>query len=155
MDGFREGIADGLEHVTGLVTRHLADRNGPGFTAASVLARLDGREPVRLTALAAAEGVSQPSMTQLVQRLERQGLVVRDTDADDRRVSLVAITDAGSALLADRRRARRDTLAELLATLPPADEATLALAMRVTVPIVRRLLDSAARLHTPDQPDVA
>lgn len=150
-----DGIAEGLEHVTGLVTRHLADRDGPGFTAASVLARLDGRPPVRLTALAAAEGVSQPSMTQLVQRLERQGLVARVADAGDRRASLVGITDAGSALFAERRQARRDQLATLLATLPPEDEATLALAMRVAVPIVRRLLDSAARQRAADTPDVA
>jgi DNA-binding MarR family transcriptional regulator len=150
-----DGIAEGLEHVTGLVIRHLADRDGPGFTAASVLARLDGRAPVRLTALAAAEGVSQPSMTQLVQRLERQGLVARIADAEDRRASLVAITDAGSELFAERRQARRDQLATLLATLPPEDEATLALAMRVAVPIVRRLLDSAARQRPAAAPDVA
>jgi DNA-binding MarR family transcriptional regulator len=35
---------------------------------------------MRLTALAAAEDTSQPAMTQLVQRMERQGLLQRLSD---------------------------------------------------------------------------
>ena len=60
--------------------------------------------PTRLTTLAAKEGVGQPSMTQLIQRLERQDLVTRLADPEDGRAALVAITDAGAgpARAADR-----------------------------------------------------
>ena len=55
------------------------------LTTASTLATLDRSGPVRLSDLAAREGVTQPSMTALVSRLERDGLAERSGDPDDRR----------------------------------------------------------------------
>jgi DNA-binding MarR family transcriptional regulator len=86
-------------------------------------------------------GITQPGMTQLVGRLEREGLVVRLIDPDDRLATLVDITDAGLALLAQRRQTQRDNLAELLEALSPDDEATPSLAMRVAA----LLLDTRER----------
>jgi hypothetical protein len=51
--------------------------------------------------------------------------------------------------LADRRQARHHRLADLLATLPREDEAALALAMHVALPIVERLIHNAAESGTP------
>ena len=147
----REDIAVALDQAAVLVMRHLTDRAGLSSTAISVLARLSEEGPARLTALAVAEGVSQPSMSQLVQRLERQGLATRASDPADGRAALIAVTDAGRALLADLRRARHSRLAELLATLPPEDEAALALAMHVAVPIIQRLIRNAAQPRTPGE----
>src|SRR5689334_3035429 len=42
--------------------------------------------PVTMTRLAAAEQVAAPTMTRLLAGLERDGLVERERDADDRRV---------------------------------------------------------------------
>src|SRR3954470_19129395 len=52
-------------------------RGGLSLTAAATLAHLQRSGPARLTELAVAEGVSQPSMTTLVARLADQGLVRR------------------------------------------------------------------------------
>jgi DNA-binding MarR family transcriptional regulator len=82
-------------------------------------------------------------MTELVQRLERQRLVTRVDDPEDGRAALVTLTDAGRAPLDHQRRGRRDQLAEMLSALPAQDEATLALAMHVALPIIRRLIHSA------------
>jgi DNA-binding MarR family transcriptional regulator len=82
-------------------------------------------------------------MTQLIQRLERQGLATRINDPEDGRVALVNITNAGRALLDDRRRDRRDRLGELLKDLSPEDEAALTLATHVALPIIRRLVHNA------------
>ena len=87
-------------------------------------------------------------MTELVHRLERQGLAVRVDDPEDGRAALVDITDAGRALLDDRRRDRRERLAELLTALSPEEEATLTLAMHVALPIIRRLIDNATNPGT-------
>ena len=142
-----------LERGTTLVVRHLADRQGGrqrlSLTSAMALARLENEGLARLTALAAAEGVSQPAMTQLVQRLEREGLATRVNDPEDGRAALVGITEAGRALLVDRRRARHDRLAELLATLSPADEAALGLALHVALPIIERLTRNATDQRAP------
>jgi DNA-binding MarR family transcriptional regulator len=147
----REDIAQALEQATALLMRHLADRQGLGLTSSWVLSRLGAEGPVRLTALAAAMGVSQPSMTQLVQRLEREGLATRVRDPQDGRASLVGITDAGRALLAELRRARRSRLAQLLETLSAQDETTLSLAMHVALPLIQRLIHHATQPRIPSE----
>jgi len=138
----REEIADALEQASILTTRHITNQT-VSLTSALALSRLNEQGPIRLTTLAAAEGISQPSMTQLVQRLERQGLATRIDDPEDGRVALVNITNAGRALLDDRRRDRRDRLGELLKDLSPEDEAALTLATHVALPIIRRLVHNA------------
>lgn len=140
----RSTVAAGLDELTRFALRRTGTPRDISFTTASTLSRLehDGRR--RLTSLAADEGVAQPSMTQLVQRLERQGLVERNRDPGDRRLVLVGITDAGRRLLADRRRSRATELAELLATLPPEEEAALATAVRAALPVIRKLAERHA-----------
>lgn len=139
-----EEIAGALVEVAGVVVRSLTDRRGMSFTTASTLGRLEREGPVRLTALAAAEGVAQPSMTQLVQRLENQGLAARVSDPGDGRVTLVALTDAGREVLDERRKERNARLARLLATLSPDERRALGSAMRTVAPLVRRLVDEPA-----------
>ncbi|MGH3852023.1 MAG: MarR family winged helix-turn-helix transcriptional regulator [Pseudonocardiaceae bacterium] len=139
----REHIAEALDQATILTMRHILDRAGLTATAYLALTRLNREGPTRLTALAAAEGLSQPSMTQLIQRLERQGLTTRVNDPEDGRATLVYVTDAGRALLAQQKQDRRDRLAQLLATLPPEDQASLSLATHVALPIIRELIRNA------------
>lgn len=86
-------------------------------TAASVLARLSGDGPQRVTVLANCEHVAQPSMSLLVQRLVSRGFVERRDDPDDRRASRIAITDSGRQVMKDRVDARSRWLRERLARL--------------------------------------
>jgi len=99
--------------------------------------------PIRLTTLAAKEGVSQPSMTQLIQRLERLDLVARLADPDDGRAALIGITQHGQKLLDERKRMRRDRLTALMETLAAEEESALLLAARVALPVLRRLVENA------------
>ena len=126
-----------------LTARFLSDRAELSASAAFVLNRVCREGPVRLTALAAKEGVSQPSMTQLIQRLERLDLVARLADPDDGRAALIGITEHGQALLNDRKRLRRDRLRALMATLTPEEESALWLAARVALPALQRLAANA------------
>jgi DNA-binding MarR family transcriptional regulator len=109
--------------------RHGNPPNDISLTAASTLRRLEREGPRRLTELATAEGVTQPAMTQLAQRLERDGLAERATDATDGRVVLVRVTQAGRDLLARRRAVRAEHLAALLTNLSQGDEALIAAAL--------------------------
>lgn len=59
--------------------------------------------PRRVTDLAELEGLAQPTMTQLINRLERQGLVERARQPDDGRVVVVSVTEAGTAAYAGYR----------------------------------------------------
>ncbi|MEV7957469.1 MarR family winged helix-turn-helix transcriptional regulator [Streptomyces sp. NPDC088141] len=64
----------------------------------------------------------------------------RSTDPADGRVCLVAITDGGRELLAERHRVQRARVAGLLAALPEQDVKALSEAMHTALPIVRRML---------------
>lgn len=72
--------------------------------------------PRRITELAELEGLAQPTTTLLVKRLEQQGLVLRERQADDGRVVVAHLTEAGDAaldaLIGQVRVALREHLAE-------------------------------------------
>lgn len=113
-----------------------------------LLNRLVHEGPARLTTLACLEGISQPAMTQMIQRLERQGWVERSSDPDDGRAAVVTLADHGRAKLDERRDVRRGRLADLLETLSSEDEFSLSLAAQVALPILRRLNANAAIIDT-------
>src|SRR3954471_19441953 len=91
-DDVSECVGDLLDQAMDLTARFLSDRAELSASAAFVLNRVCREGPIRLTTLAAREGVTQPSMTQLIQRLERAGLATRLADPDDGRATLVGIT---------------------------------------------------------------
>jgi DNA-binding MarR family transcriptional regulator len=82
--------------------------------------------PLPMSALAAAEQVRPPTITKLVRELEREGLVERLRDPDDRRVLQVRATPKGQKLLDEGRRRRVTRIATALQALPAADRKLLA-----------------------------
>jgi DNA-binding MarR family transcriptional regulator len=122
-------FAAALERAASFVLR-LSPSNDLSLTAAGTLAALSRVGPYRLSELATAERVSQPSMTALVARLERRGLVSRHPEPGDGRVVNVTITDAGRRVLAERRLARAAVLAEMLERLPASQRDALLAATR-------------------------
>lgn len=82
-----------------LHSRHLVERfsvTGPQLVALQELARL-GQVPVGV--LARNVHVSHPTMTGILDRLEKRGLVRRTRDTEDRRRMTVTATDEGLGLL--------------------------------------------------------
>jgi DNA-binding MarR family transcriptional regulator len=144
LDDSGDPIGEVIDVAMDLTVRHLADRTGLSGSAAMLLNRLVQEGPARLTALACLEGISQPAMTQMIQRLERQGLVERSSDPDDGRAAVVALAAEGRVMLDERRDVRRGRLAELMDTLSSEDEFSLALAAQVALPILRRLNENAS-----------
>ena len=67
--------------------------------------------------LAEAESVTSPTMTRIVDGLERAGLARRDAHPGDRRSSIVGATAKGRRLMERGRRRRVEVLAELLEEL--------------------------------------
>jgi DNA-binding MarR family transcriptional regulator len=129
-----------LEHLLS-AWRRLAVPGELSPTAAFTLSRLARDGSSRLTDLANSEHVTQPAMTQLISRLEAQGLAERFRDADDARVVNVRVTAAGEALVTSRRAARAAKLTELLAALPAAQQTALAMAL----PALKTLAEVSAR----------
>ena len=99
-----------------------AGLSGPRLSALSVIVFAG---PVSMSALAAAEQVQPPTITKLVQDLERDGLVERATDPDDKRVQRVRATAAGRTLLLTGKRRRVLRLARGLQALSQRDQRLL------------------------------
>jgi DNA-binding MarR family transcriptional regulator len=116
------------------------DRHDLSRTAASVLATLRDKGAMRITALAAAESVAQPSMTTLVARLERDGLAERAADPTDARAVLVRVTDEGLERLRRIRAARAAAVEARLAALDPEERAVLEQAL----PVLDKLIAEGA-----------
>jgi DNA-binding MarR family transcriptional regulator len=136
-----EDLAAALERLVSM-WRRLAVPGELSSTAVFTLARLSRDGPCRLTELAAHEKVSQPAMTQLVSRLESQGLAERCSDPGDARVVNVTVTAQGEELIARRRAARAERFAEFFAMLPAQHQAALTNAL----PSLQLLADAGAGL---------
>ena len=98
-------------------------------TASSVLATLRDGGPKRITELAASEAIAQPSVTTLVGRLERDGLVHRAPDPADARAVLVHLTATGRERLAAMRASRTAVVEERLRALTADEHALLEAAL--------------------------
>jgi DNA-binding MarR family transcriptional regulator len=144
-------IAAGFERFYELF-RRLTPREAMSLTAASTLRRLERGGPHRLCELHAPEGVSQPAMTQLVTRLEKEGLARRDSDPADGRAVVVSITEDGRAAVARRREGRTRALSALLEQLPAEDHAALVAALPALDRLGDLLTEQPASATTPATP---
>jgi DNA-binding MarR family transcriptional regulator len=106
-------------------------------TQSAALATIDRRGPLTLGELAQLERVQPPTVTAAVGRLEEQGLVDRERDPEDRRVSRVQVTPAGRKLLRETRSRKSAYLERRIAELSARDRATLERAAAV----LERLLE--------------
>jgi DNA-binding MarR family transcriptional regulator len=126
-----EDLATQLERRIALVTQLMRTQapRGRSVVALLTLRRLDVEGPHRITELAAAELVAQPTMTVLVNRLESDGLVRRTRDSADGRAVRVEITDAGREQLRVTRAGRAAVLQARLDRLDDEARAALAAAL--------------------------
>jgi DNA-binding MarR family transcriptional regulator len=97
----------------------------------SALVAVESAGRMRIGDLAAHEHVSPPTATRLVASLERERLLRREVDDEDRRSALVSLTEAGRQALAELRRKRTEALAARLAELSPDDLDRLTRALSV------------------------
>lgn len=129
------------------MVRRLTPQHQLTLAQGSVLTELVNGGPRRMSVLAELEGVRQPSMTDLVRRLERLGLVTRTADPDDRRAVLIEATEAGVQYLDEVIVAREEFLRERLTALDPSERA----AIDAALPALRRLIDPAKKEELLDE----
>ncbi|WP_414637610.1 MarR family winged helix-turn-helix transcriptional regulator [Amycolatopsis sp.] len=129
------------------MVRRLTPQYRLTLTQGSVLSELAQGGPRRMSVLAQIEGVRQPSMTDLVRRLERLHLVSRKPDPEDRRAVLIEATEAGKRYVGELVLAREEFLRERLTALDPTDRA----AIEAALPALRRLIDPAKKEELLDE----
>lgn len=113
-----------------------SEHGAPSPAALGLLATLYREGAMPGVALAAAEGLKPQSLTRLVARLEKDGLIERTPDPADRRNLVIALTAAGRRALRDRMRQRRRWLSDAIDERLDADERAVLLA---AAPLLLRL----------------
>ena len=128
-----------LRLVTMRLARRLRQQSEGDVTASmlSALSSISRLGPLTLGEVASVEQVQPPSMTKIVGKLEEQGLVVREPDAADRRVTRVRVSAAGASYVARSRTLKNAYLAERLERLTPAERDRLA----EVLPLLERLVE--------------
>jgi DNA-binding MarR family transcriptional regulator len=105
----------------------------------AALSRLDRYGPTTASAMARAEQISPQSMGATLGALESRGLVARRPDPEDGRRVVLSVTEAGRALLRDKRTARIQQIAQILdAEFTPEELRRLMAA----APLIERLAQS-------------
>lgn len=104
----------------------------------SVLARLDRDGPDSPSSLAALEGARPQAMATTIATLEERDLVSRTPDPEDGRRAVVAVTEKGQQVVADRRSVSLRRLTDTLAReFTPAERAEL----HAVLPLLDRLAE--------------
>ncbi|MGH2513687.1 MAG: MarR family winged helix-turn-helix transcriptional regulator [Candidatus Limnocylindrales bacterium] len=126
----RESLLAALDRLVlaavGVTTVALAE-SGEGhdltlsqWRALVVITSADG---LRASEVAQRIGMSRPSMSRLIRRLERRGVIVADQDPHDGRATILRATRTGAAMRVATMNRRRELMAEALdarpGTLPP------------------------------------
>jgi DNA-binding MarR family transcriptional regulator len=121
-------LVERLEQLFSLLARTDAGADaGPALTSTQrvVLIELVSAGPLRLGALAARIGASDPTASRAVAGMVSAGVVERNADPGDRRAVLVAATPAGRAWVERRREEVAAALARALERMPADGEARL------------------------------
>lgn len=127
-------VADRLHSAAIHLLRHLRkedDRAGISGARLSALSVAVYAGPVTVGQLAAAEHVAAPTMTRLVDAMEREKLVYREGDPDDGRIAWIRATPKGTRILHEARRRRVASLAARLATLRQSELRSVARAAEI------------------------
>jgi MarR family transcriptional regulator, organic hydroperoxide resistance regulator len=96
--------------------------------------------------------LSPPTVTRMLQRMERRGLVERAADERDQRVAVVRLTADGRDLEAHVDRAMGEYLERSVARLPESDRRELARLLHAWCEAAD--VDGACVAHAPDEEEV-
>ena len=99
---------------------------GATLSQLSALATVGKCGPMSAGELAGIERVQPPSMTKILSSLEGEGWVARAPHPEDRRQSIISVTDAGRSLLDEETRARDEWLSQRLLEFSDDELALLA-----------------------------
>ncbi|MED7826199.1 MarR family winged helix-turn-helix transcriptional regulator [Streptomyces chiangmaiensis] len=124
------------------MTRRLRQAHAVGdvsLSGVSVLARLAADGPDSPGSLAELERVRPQAMASTLAVLEQRGLVGRTPDATDGRRAIMAITEEGRAMMAERRSESVHRLSAALDEFTEQERETLAAALPLLDRLAERL----------------
>jgi DNA-binding MarR family transcriptional regulator len=106
-----------LHHQLHRLVDQRMSSTGLSLARAKVLMRISERGPMNQATLAGLLGFAPRSVTETIDALERDGLVVRSEDEHDRRARIVALTRAGQDAFASAQVTRLKAMDEIFGSL--------------------------------------
>ncbi len=143
-DAVIEAVLGASRALVAIAARSLADAGEEvTLTQYRSLVVLASRGPQSLGALAELLGVTPPTVSRMCDRLLRKQLILRTADPNDRRQIRVALSGRGRRLVEAVTRHRRAEIAQLLASMSAAEQASVAASLQ-------RLADAAGEVREED-----
>ena len=139
-DALVDGLVRSAFQVMGVLTRIGAEHD-LSLTQLRVLGIVRDRRP-RMSDLAAFLGLDKSTLSGLIARAERRGLLARGTSPEDKRAVVVLITDAGRDLTQRLYEEALDALAPATGRLDPEQRKQLA---QLLEPLLSPPLPATAR----------
>ena len=140
-------LAVGIRSVIGRLARGLRQAGSQSDLSPSqyeVFGTIARRGDLKLSDLAAIEGINPTLLSRIVAKLEADQLVTRAPDAEDRRVVHVVPTAKGRRRYEQIRNARTDAVSLAIAGLTDAERRRLAAALPVLESLAATLRDGRA-----------
>jgi DNA-binding MarR family transcriptional regulator len=137
-------LAVGMRSVIGRLARglrHAGSQSDLSPSQYEVFGTIARRGDLKLSELAAIEGINPTLLSRVVAKLEADQLVTRTPDADDRRVAHVVPTAKGRRRYEQIKNARTDALGLAINSLTDAERRALATALPVLESLAVRLRD--------------
>lgn len=107
-----------------LMNRRMADQ-GASLARTKLLLFLDRRGPARAADIAEFFDNAPRTVTEAIDGLERDGLVVRAPDAHDRRVKRVSITESGRRVIGETEPLRQGLIDSVFGVLDAGEQTIL------------------------------
>jgi DNA-binding MarR family transcriptional regulator len=145
-----------LERIGELVRRLLRSMRIPDDateltpTQLVVLSHLD-EQPMRVGVLAGRMGAAQNTISEVVARLERSGMVSKQRDPDDHRAVLVGLAPVGRRMLERRRAIMRGAHRAVIEALSPADRVRFVEAFELLVEMTERAREQVSPPNRPER----
>jgi len=117
-----------LNRVMGRMNQLLAERlkrHGISFQEWRVLLVLANKGPRTIRSLSEDTIIPHSTLSRMLDRMQRDGLVVREVSAADARTVTVAVTEDGAELFGAIRHHGLDVLGQAMEGLSPADTASI------------------------------
>lgn len=126
-------IAQGMfkiyHQISRLVNECMIDE-GVSLARSKFLLLLSCEGPQRSTDIAAALGFAPRTVTEAIDGLERDKLVIREPDPKDRRAKIVSITDTGRAVIDAAQQPHKKTIEAIFGSLDEDQRRQLAEILR-------------------------
>lgn len=125
-----QAIMDSLRRIVQALRRASAQFDGLTSAQAFVLRMVASREGASVNDVAALTHTHQSTASEMVARLEANGLLERRTAAGDRRRVALYLTEAGRHAMRDQARTPQESLIEAIASMPGTNRTALAEGLR-------------------------